>query len=234
MAEEDGRNRASRLGSGCWKLDWACCRRSRPNACSNGYTLRPSPHGPACRLAASITTSAGADGFIGSLLEHALAKDRNPPFAQAVAAFEEQLTAGATFLDALIVSSTRMMKWQETNPTFWLQMAVWAKSHRDVAMARRLDRMHRLVEDETMTYYDAIVQLLGREMRPPYELRDLASTFIALFEGLSVRRAVSPTAVPAERFGNLLVAVITMMTRMVGDGEETGAWLEGNAPRWAG
>ncbi len=60
-------------------------------------------------------------------------------------------------------------------------------------------------------------------MRPPFVVSDLAGTFTAIFEGLSVRRAVSPAAVPADRFGNLLVAVITIMTRVVGDGDDTRA-----------
>ncbi len=174
------------------------------------------------------------DGYIGSLPEYALANQRNPPFAQAITAFEEQPTVGASFLDAITVSCTRVMDWQQTNATFPLQMAVWAKSHRDPAMAKRLDRMYRLVEDETSKYYEAILNLVGREMRPPFVVADLAGTFTAIFEGLSVRRAVSPAAVPSDRFGNLLVAVITMMTRVVGDEDEAGAWLEANSPRWAG
>jgi len=192
----------------------------------------------AISVRAGVTTGsfyhhfASQDGFIGSLLEYALAKKTNPPFAQAVAVFEERLTAGATFLDAIMASSARLMEWQQTNPTFPLQMAVWAKSGRDPTMARRLDRMYRLVEDETVEYYQAIVNLLGREMRPPFTLRDLATTFIAVFEGLSVRRAVSPAAVPPQRLGALLVPIIGMMTRPTHAGDDVAAWLEANAPRW--
>jgi len=176
---------------------------------------------------------ANQDGFIGSLLEYALANKTNPPFAQAVAVFEERLAAGATFLDAFMASAARLMEWQQTNPTFPLQMAVWAKSGRDPTMARRLDRMYRLAEDETVEYYEAIVNLLGREMRPPFTLRDLAGTFIAVFEGLSVRRAVSPSAVPQKRLGALLLPIVSMMTRPNDDPDDVGAWLETNVPRWA-
>jgi AcrR family transcriptional regulator len=196
-------------------------------------------HAKAISSRASVSTGsfyhhfASQDGYIGSLLEYALANQKNPPFAQAVAAFEDQLALGASFLDAITVSCARVMEWQQTNHTFQLQMAVWARSQRDTAMIKRLDRMYRMVEDETSEYYDVILKLVGREMRPPFVVADLGGTFTAIFEGLSVRRAVSPVAVPADRFGNLLVAVITMMTRVVGDEEDTRAWLEVNTPRWA-
>jgi AcrR family transcriptional regulator len=173
------------------------------------------------------------DGYIGSLLEYALANQHNPQFAQAVAVFEQKLTQGASFLDAIMASCARVMEWQQTNVTFSLQMAVWAKSHRDPAMARRLDRMYRMVEDETSEYYEVIMKLVGREMRPPFVVTDLAGTFSAIMEGLSVRRGVSPAAVPDNRFGSLLVSVIAMMTREVGNEGDTRAWLELNSPRWA-
>ncbi|MEW6153909.1 MAG: TetR/AcrR family transcriptional regulator [Actinomycetota bacterium] len=174
----------------------------------------------------------GQDGFVTALLEYTLAKDQNPPFAEAVRAFEEQLTAGASFLSALTASCTHLMEWQETNPTFALQLVVTAKSHRDTALAKRLDRMYRLVEEEMATYFDAILTLLGREMRPPFGITDLTGTIMAVFEGLSLRRTVSSSAMPPGRLATVVIPTILVMTRVVGEAEPASEWLKQNAPRW--
>jgi AcrR family transcriptional regulator len=190
-------------------------------------------------LRAGVTTGSfyhhfdGQDGFVAALLEYTLAKDQNPPFAQAVKTFEEQLTARASFLDALTASCTRLMEWQETNPTFALQLSVAAKSHRDPALAKRLDRMYRQVEEEMAAYFDAILILLGREMRPPFEITDLTGTIMAVFEGLSLRRAVSPSTMPPGRLATVMIPTVLVMTRPVGEAETGGDWLERHAPRWA-
>lgn len=175
----------------------------------------------------------GQDGFVAALLEYALAKDHNPPFAEAVKSFEAQLTAGASFLDALTASCTHVLDWQTANPTFALQLAVTAKSHRDPALAKRLERMYRQVEAEMDGYYQAILTLLGREMRPPFTLTDLTGTVMAMFEGLSIRRMVNPAAIPSGRLATVMIPTILVMTRELGDTETAGDWLKRHAPRWA-
>lgn len=174
----------------------------------------------------------GQDGFVVALLEHALGQHPNPPFAEAVAVFEQRIGTGTTFVEALIEACARAVQWRDADATFTLQMMVWAKCHRDPALARRLDRMYQLIEDETTTYYQAILMVIGREMRPPFTLSDYAGTVMALFEGLSLRRAVTPAAVPLDRMGTLLAAITTLMTRPLEDSTDAAAWLEGNAPRW--
>jgi AcrR family transcriptional regulator len=176
----------------------------------------------------------GQDGFVAALLEYALAKDHNPPFAEAVKAFEQQLGASASFLDALTASCTHLMDWQQGNPTFALQLAVTAKSHRDPALAKRLDRMYRQVEEEMNGYFQAILTLLGREMRPPLAIGDLTGTIMAMFEGLSIRRAVSPAAIPPGRLATVIIPTVLVMTRELDDTATVADWLERHAPRWKG
>jgi AcrR family transcriptional regulator len=174
----------------------------------------------------------GQDGYVLALVEHALGQHPNPPFAEAVAVFEQRIGTGVPFVDALIEACARAVEWRDADGTFALQMMVWAKCHRDPVLARRLDRMYQLIEDETTTYYQAILMVVGREMRPPFAVSDFAGTVMALFEGLSLRRAVTPSAVPLDRMGTLLAAIIAFMTRTIGDSTDGPGWLEANAPRW--
>jgi AcrR family transcriptional regulator len=175
---------------------------------------------------------AGPDEFAEALLEHALAKDPNPPFREAVRAFEAAIADGEEFVPAMLAAAARMLAWQDQNATFALQLLVWAKNHRDARMQARLARMYQLVEDQQNAYYEGILQAIGRQTRPPYTLADVSRVFTALFEGLTMRRAVTPALVPPERMGELLVPLILFMTREPGDTRDVPAWLADEGPGW--
>jgi AcrR family transcriptional regulator len=174
----------------------------------------------------------GQDGYIEALLEHALANRINPPFAKATEAFMEVAGAGGSFAEAFVAATDRALHYQESNLTFILQMAVWAKTHRNRQMTQRLDRMYRLVEQEMATYFAGMLTVLGREMRPPFTLADVANAFITVFEGATLRRAVSPAAVPDGRLGTLLLPIVTLMTRSADEHADASAWLSLHQPRW--
>ena len=187
---------------------------------------------------AGVTTGAfyhhfdSQDSYVHALLEYALGQDPNPPFAQAIAEYGERVAAGATFLDAVTAASTRMIEFARSDATFVLQMAVWAKAHRDIELSRRLDRMYSQVEAEQAAVYEGVLESLGREMRPPFQINAVACSLMAVFEGLSLRQAVSPDAVPSDRMGTLLLAIMELMTRPIGDPGNAADWLESHAPRW--
>lgn len=188
--------------------------------------------------AAGVTTGAfyhhfgDADGFVGSLLAYALEKKENPPFGAAVAAFGEVLAAGGSFADGLIAGGQSTLAHQETNVTFALELSLWAKSHRDPQVAARLDRMYGVVEQEMANYFQVLLGSLGRVMRPPYTVEQLARVFVALQEGLTLRRGVDQEAVPLTLLGELLVPIVLFMTSTEDDDADAAAWLASNGPPW--
>lgn len=175
----------------------------------------------------------GQDSYVEALLEYSLAKDPNPPFAVGSADFERRVKEGASFAEAFIGGAGEMMRWQESrNATFALQMAVWSRAHRDLEATRRLERMYRQVDEETASYYELMLDPLGIEIRPPFSVVDLASTFSAVFEGLSLRRPVRPSTVPDDRLGMVLLASLALMTRPPDDDRAADEWIHDNAPNW--
>lgn len=189
---------------------------------------------------AGVTTGAfyhhfeDGSSFVTELLEHALTKNPNPPFAAAVPEFERQLEEGSSFAQALIAACEETLRFQDTNTTFPIELAVWSKTGRDPRLVRLLDRMDTMVEHETGTYYALVLEALGREMRPPYETEDLAAVFLALFKGLSLRKRTSRDRVPPRRFGSLMIPILLLMTRPVGDEQDADEWIAANAPTFPG
>ena len=64
-------------------------------------------------------------------------------------------------------------------------------------------------------------------------LEDLATSFVSVQEGLSIRQGVTPDAVPDQLLGMLLLPIILLMTRPSGDEQTVDDWLTAHAPQWA-
>jgi AcrR family transcriptional regulator len=84
----------------------------------------------------------------------------------------------------------------KTEPVFALQLALWAKHDTDADISAALRDLYRNLNETLIPLYEAILKSARRRLRPPYTVRSLAATLTALVEGLQIRWAVDPEAVP--------------------------------------
>jgi AcrR family transcriptional regulator len=175
----------------------------------------------------------GPDEFIEALLHHSLDHEQNREMAIGMPEFEKRARDGASFVEAFLAMTERMIEFNRTDATFKLMLAVAAKSPNDRLIRERLRGMYTMVGAEIAGYCDAVRELLALEWRPPFTADDLATAFLASFEGLGLRQSVDPDAVPPHRFGLLLLSIIDLMTRPAGAAEDLDSWLAARAPEWA-
>jgi AcrR family transcriptional regulator len=175
----------------------------------------------------------GPDEYIEALLHHSLERRPNPELAVSMPEFEARARDGASFVEAFLPMTDRMLEFNRSDPTFKLMLAVAAKAPRDREIRDRLKSMYAVATAEVADYCDLTRELLGREWRPPFTKQDLADAFLAMYEGLGLRQSVDPEAVPPERFGLLLLTIIELMSRPTGSSEDVNSWLEEKAPSWA-
>jgi hypothetical protein len=104
--------------------------------------------------------------------------------------FEAKLAEGMPFVGAFLAATASALAFQREDPTFPLLLAVAAKARHDTSVRATLAAMYDRVEQETGAYYQLIMAILGRELRPPFTLTDLAGSFVAIYEGLALRQNV--------------------------------------------
>lgn len=192
------------------------------------------------RVCAEAGVSSGAlhyqfgnrDGYFNELLHYALTQRPNPPFAAGRAAFESALAAGDDIAIALLAGAGAALTSRDDDPTFALQMAVFSTLPGDRHAARELEQTYRLVVNETSEYYQQILDLSGRRVRPPFTVEFIATLFIAALEGLSLRRGVNPAAAPPESLGYVLAALMAMATETIEDDSTAEDWMRGFSTAW--
>jgi len=82
------------------------------------------------------------------------------------------------------------------DPSFRLQHALWTRADVDPDVRDGLRRLHQTITDTMTPRYREVLEQSGRRMAPPFTLDTLAVAIAALAEGLNVRRAIDPDAVP--------------------------------------
>ena len=82
------------------------------------------------------------------------------------------------------------------DPAFRLQHALWNRADADPEVRTRLQRLYASISTTMIPRYEELLAGSGRRMAAPHTLATMAVALTALFEGLVLRYAVDPDAVP--------------------------------------
>lgn len=202
-APSAGTKRAAREATRAALLDAATAMLFETPAADVLRTLRPVE--VARRADPPRTTGAfyniwpAQDDFRQDLLDHLLAMDRFGADVATVQALADQLQRPELDLDETVrLASTINFEGNKSDPAFLLQMAFWVRHPIDPDMRDRLRRLYAELMGAAVPLYTAILGRTGRRMRPPFTVEQLAVSLIAFSEGLTLRWAVDPEAVPAD------------------------------------
>jgi AcrR family transcriptional regulator len=109
-----------------------------------------------------------------------------------------------------------------------LQHLLWVARSRPVSDdsdrtgADVLRERYRDLDAAVLPRYERALAALGREMLPPFEIRELSVALTGLANGLEMRREVDQSAVRDGLYGDLLTSLVIAVTRPVGERAETG------------
>ncbi len=84
------------------------------------------------------------------------------------------------------------------NPYVPLNLALWAKQAQDEKVRALLRDQYQAVRARLVPIYEALFEMIGVVPRPPFTVDMFAVTLNALVEGLVIRAAVDPDAVPRD------------------------------------
>jgi AcrR family transcriptional regulator len=84
------------------------------------------------------------------------------------------------------------------DPTFVVQVAMWARHSEDPDAAALLGEIYRQFGARYAAVYDGLIARYGRRWKEPFTAQRFATVLTALAEGTALRRAVDPQGVPLD------------------------------------
>lgn len=96
---------------------------------------------------------------------------------------------------------------------FALQMLAWVAAREQESLKQDFVSLYHSLDQRTVEGISTMLEAWGRTPIEPFSWSDIATTFTALTEGLSIRHSVDPTKAPIELFSCVAVAIVASMTR---------------------
>lgn len=94
-----------------------------------------------------------------------------------------------------------------------LQMLAWVAAHEHEPIQENFRVLYHSLDQRAGEGLSAMLEGWGRTPIPPYTWSTIATTLTSLTEGLLIRRAVDPEAVPISLLGEISAGIIASMTR---------------------
>lgn len=147
---------------------------------------------------------------------------------QARDVFTAALETGKPMALAVRDGGNTVFAQNQSDPSFFVQMAFWTAHGQDSEISGRLKEMYGQVEACWVPRIEDTLRRQGRQMRPPFTVQTLITTLIALSEGLLLRVKIDPDAVPQfedpdgawSMFSTMTLSLYMVMTAPGETGEE--------------
>jgi AcrR family transcriptional regulator len=166
------------------------------------------------------------EAFHRDLMSYILDPARMPSTAEAADAVATGLRSGLPPEDLLRRAAEANFAGVRADPYVPLWLALWARHYDDEHLTGLLRENYRAVTAQVTPLFAGLLQASGRAMRPPFTVETMAVTATALVQGLALRVAVDPDAVPTggaatstddahpawDLFGTLLVELFRAVT----------------------
>jgi AcrR family transcriptional regulator len=138
------------------------------------------------------------DAFHRDLMRYILDPARMPSTAEAARAIQGGLRSGIAPEELLRKAAEANFAGVRADPYVPLWLALWTKHQGDEHITGLLRENYSGVTAQVIPLFAGLLEASGRAMRPPFTVETMAVTATALVQGLSLRAAVDPDAVPVQ------------------------------------
>ncbi|GAA1916456.1 TetR family transcriptional regulator C-terminal domain-containing protein [Nocardioides marmoribigeumensis] len=169
------------------------------------------------------TLEAYLQDFIGFVLRPSMSKNLNDTVERLLV----ELGAGKPFAEALTAAGGPVPEETARDPQTVTELLMWNRALHDDEFREAVATHYEGLDGEARLTYEGLMELLGREVRPPFTTETIGSAVTAVAQGLALRASMTPGHYPPQMFGWMVLALIPLFTREPGDGREAQAYVDG-------
>lgn len=156
------------------------------------------------------------EAYVADLVDH-LAIYTSAGYDKAVASAAGQVgTAGSDVVSQLLAACDLEFALLLDDPALRVRLGFLSQMD-DPDLAEHLRARYRDAEALKIANYTAVIDGWGREPRPPLDHAKLQAVFAMLGDAMVARHVIDPEGMPAELYGQVVLAMLMMLTRRIDD-----------------
>lgn len=130
-----------------------------------------------------------------------------------MAAYASAVDHGALPSDILQALGNAYFAQSINDDVLALQMLAWVAAREHTSLTDDFERLYGSLDKRTVDGLSTMLEGWDRTPIAPFSWSDIATTLTALTEGLLIRHAVNPDAVPVELLGQVATGIVASMTK---------------------
>lgn len=182
-------------------------------------------HLTAGRVAATAGRTTGAlfhqwatlDDFLHDLLARLFDPSQSQTFDRFSARTAEVAGSGGTLAEGVLASANEALAVLPQDPHSVAELLAWNRACHDEPFRERVATLYPRLDRAGEDFIAGLLELSGREMRPPYTEATFAALCAGFLQGLAIRAVLTPGFYPPDVAGHALLALVPVFTRIPGD-----------------
>jgi AcrR family transcriptional regulator len=195
-------------------------------------------HLTATRVATEAGRTTGAlfhqwatlDDYKRDLIAHVFAPSQSETFPAIAATIVDVLDQSGSLHDAILAGSRDALDVSAHDPHTIVEVLMWNRAARDTAFRDDVAPHYDALDAMGGEFIKGLVELAGREMRPPFTPEVFAAVCAGMVQGIAIREVMTPGFYPPDILGWILVALTPLFTRIPDDDRITAQELVAATP----
>jgi AcrR family transcriptional regulator len=179
-------------------------------------------HLTATRVATEAGRTTGAlfhqwptlDDYVRDLIAHVFAPSQSQTFPAIAATIIDVLDKTGSLNDAIVAGSRDALDVAAHDPHTIVEVLMWNRAARDEPFRQTVAPHYDALDAMGGEFIEGLVELAGREMRPPFTPEVFAAVCAGVLQGIAIREVMTPGFYPPNTLGWILIALTPLFTRV--------------------
>jgi AcrR family transcriptional regulator len=185
-------------------------------------------HLTATRVASEANRTTGAlfhqwatlEDYVGDLITRLFDPSQSETFPELVSTIGAVMSSGGTLLDGILAASRHALDVMPHDPHTIVELLMWNRASRDDEFRAMVASLYPKLDAMGGAFIEAMLEVAGREMRPPYTAEVFAALCAGILQGIAIREVMTPGFYPRDVAGHVLLTLVPLFTRVPGDDKD--------------
>jgi AcrR family transcriptional regulator len=195
-------------------------------------------HLTANRVAAEAGRTTGAlfhqwptlDDYLEDLIAEVFAPSESQTFSAIGATIMRVLGETGSLHEAITAGARDALDVAPHDPHTIVELLIWNRAARDEPFRQTVAPLYEPLDAMGGGLIDGLVQVAGRDMRPPFTPEMFAAVCAGIVQGIAIRQVMTPGFYPPDVLGWILISLTQLFTTARGEDSTTAQELIASTP----